>query len=496
MAVKRPKLTTTNSEATDPAFIKWVIETYADDFNGYRVDILGMKDEPWQNVVGSDLMNFRRVAVQAGHGIGKTGFAAAAIHWFLGTRPHPAINATANTETQLSTKLWRELAKVNRDARNRDWFEWSATKFSLAGDPTAFAVAIPWNESNPEAFAGTHEEHVLGVFDEASAIPPVIWTTFSGAMSTDGARWLAIGNPTQNSGHFYEACNGRFRWRREGDELLGRWKAHTIGSPDSSLVSRAWVEEQRHSLGEDSDEFRVRVLGQPPRLAPGQFISHELVESAIERKVQIFDRWPLVLGVDVARQGGDRSAIVARRGNVILDRIHVFQNLTLKQLAHKVADEINYYREEFGLETGGVFIEGGGSLGWGVIEELWELGYPMVQDVNPGAGSSEPERFVNKRCEMWGYFAEWFESRRVHIPRSQALLDDIVAIKRKPDAAMKLRLISKDEIRSAGGRSPDVGDAAALTFAAPVSLRPVEQVDRYRRGDSPSQDDPLAWMAG
>jgi hypothetical protein len=496
MAVRKPKLATIKDETTHPDFIRWVIETYAEDFNGYRVDILGMKDEPWQNVVGSDLMAFRRVAVQAGHGIGKTGFAAAAIHWFLATRPHPAINATANTETQLSTKLWREIAKLNQRARNRSWFEWSATKFSLAGDPTAFAVAIPWNENNPEAFAGTHEDHVLGVFDEASGIPSIIWTTFSGAMSTDGARWLAIGNPTQNQGYFYEACNGRFRWRREGDELLGRWKAHTIGSPDSSLVSRAWIEEQRHSLGEDSDEYRVRVQGLPPRQAEGQFISHDLVDHAMSNTVPIFDRWPLVLGVDVARQGADRSVIVPRRGNVVSDRIHIHQGLTLKQLAHKVADEITFYREEHGLDVAAVFIEGGGSIGWGVIEELWELGYEQVQDVNPGARSSEPERFVNKRCEMWGLMREWLETRRVRLPRLQVLLDDLVGVRQKPDAALRLRLESKDEMRGRHVRSPDVGDALALTFAAPVALRAVQQLDKYGRSRTSSGGNDLDWMAG
>lgn len=496
MALKKPKLSTIRDETTHPDFIRWVIETYAEDFNGYRVDILGMKDEPWQNVVGSDLMAYRRVAVQAGHGIGKTGFAAAAIHWFLATKPQPAINATANTETQLSTKLWREVAKLNQRARNRSWFEWSATKFSLAGDPTAFAVAIPWNESNPEAFAGTHEEHVLGVFDEASGIPAVIWNTFSGAMSTDGARWLAIGNPTQNTGYFHEACNGRYRWRREGDELLGRWKAHTIGSADSSLVARSWLEEMRTSLGDDSDEYRVRVLGRPPRQAEGQFISHELVEHAMNNTVALFDRWPLVLGVDVARQGQDRSVILPRRGNIVSNRIHTFQGLTLKQLAHKVAEEIAFYREEMGVEVAGVFIEGGGSIGWGVIEELWELGYEQVQDVNPGSRSSEPDRFANKRCEMWGLMREWLETRAVRLPRSQALLDDLIGVKQKADAAMLLRLESKDEMRRRGIRSPDVGDALALTFAAPVSLRPVQQVDKYGHTKTRSQGNDLDWMAG
>lgn len=480
------------SDATHPDFVRWLVSTYADDFNGYRYDILGLKPAEWQDRVGDDLMQYRRVAVQSGHGIGKTTFGAAAIHWFLATRPNPAVVATANTETQLSTKLWRELAKLNSTARNGSWFDWTATRFGLKKDNMSFAAAIPWSENNAEAFAGTHEEHVLGVFDESSGIPAVIFTTFSGAMSTQGARWLALGNPTQNTGVFYEACNGKLRWRRPGDELLGKWRAHTIASWESPFVSPAWVNEQKFVLGEDSDDFRVRVAGLPPRTAADQLIPAVDLDHAVGNdKLEIYDRWPLILGVDVARQGTDRSIICARRGGYVYDRLLKFQGLTLKSLAHKVGEEVHYYREELGLETSAIFVEGGGSIGWGVIEELWELGYNQTQDVNPGGSASEPERFVNKRCEMWGYMKEWLETRRCRLPPDPDLREELLMVRRKPDAAMRLRLEGKDEIRRRLGKSTDVADALALTFAAPVELLAPKTVDRYGQKETYSPGD---WM--
>jgi hypothetical protein len=282
-----------------PDYIRWLVETYRDDFNGYRRDILGMGDAEWQDRVGDDLVHYRRVAVAAGHGIGKTAFAAATIHWFLATRPNPAIVCTANTDTQLKTKLWRELAKINDKAKNKSWFEWKAESFSLFNLPTARAIPIPWSENNPEAFAGTHETHVLGIFDEASAIPEIIFTTFSGAMSTEGARWLILGNSTRNTGYFHDATHGKKKWRKPGDELAGKWKAHVVASYDSPFVDPAWVEEMRQSLGEDSDDYRVRVMGLPPRFSGDQYIPAGFVEQALDRDVAMFDRWPLILGVDV-----------------------------------------------------------------------------------------------------------------------------------------------------------------------------------------------------
>lgn len=480
-------------EASHPDFVSYVVTTYQDDLTGYMMDILGLRAADWQARVARDLMDYRRVSVQSGHGIGKTTFAAATIHWFLATRPHPAVVATANTESQLNTKLWRELAKINMAAQNGGWFEWTATRFGLKNDPTHFAAAIPWSENNAEAFAGTHEEHVLGVFDESSGIPPSIWTTFSGAMSTQGARWLALGNPTTNSGTFYETCNGRLRWRRPGDELLGKWKSHTVASFESPFVANSYVEEQKFVLGENSDEYRIRVLGLPPQNSEDGLLSAELIDDATDRPVPDNPRWPLILGVDVARQGKDHSCILPRRGKIVLPRIHTINNDTLSALSHRIAEEIHYYRNETPHEVQAVFIEGGGSVGWGVIEKLWELGYENVFDVNPGTKSTEPERFVNKRAEMWGYLKEWFETQEVSIPQHSQLREELLSIKRKPDAAMRLRLESKDELRRRTGKSPDIADALALTFAAPVELLPAAPVDKYDQY-RPYSDTETSWM--
>jgi hypothetical protein len=132
-----------SSPAQSPEFIRFIVETYKDDFNGYRADILGMKPAAWQDRVGTSVMENKRTIVSAGHGIGKTGLAASAIHWFAATRPRFAIVATANTEDQLKKKLWRELAKINDGAKNKDWFKWDTSTFTRFGDPTTQAIALP-----------------------------------------------------------------------------------------------------------------------------------------------------------------------------------------------------------------------------------------------------------------------------------------------------------------------------------------------------------------
>jgi hypothetical protein len=125
------------------------------------------------------------IAIASGHGAAKTAFVAWVISWFMSCRPHPQVVCTANTETQLNTKTWRELAKWHKLSANREWFDWTATSYYLKAHPETWkANAIAWSEHNTEAFAGTHEENVLVVFDEASKISDKIWEVTDGIFTT------------------------------------------------------------------------------------------------------------------------------------------------------------------------------------------------------------------------------------------------------------------------------------------------------------------------
>jgi hypothetical protein len=59
---------------------------------------------------GAGLSDAIRMAVASGHGVGKTAVIAWVVQWFLSTREFPQVVVTASTQSQLSTKTWRELA--------------------------------------------------------------------------------------------------------------------------------------------------------------------------------------------------------------------------------------------------------------------------------------------------------------------------------------------------------------------------------------------------
>ena len=95
---------------------------------------------------------------------------------------------TANTETQLRTKTWAELAKWLRDWEYRAWFEFTSMALAsrVVGHGQTWRLdLVPWSGTNAEAFAGLHNhgKRTIVVFDEASAIPDVIWDTTEGALT-------------------------------------------------------------------------------------------------------------------------------------------------------------------------------------------------------------------------------------------------------------------------------------------------------------------------
>lgn len=391
------------------------------------------------------------LAVASGHGIGKTALISWIILWFITTRDFPQIVVTAGKKDQLTSKTWRELAKWTKLAINGHWFIWTATKLEHALYPDMwYAHAIPWSKNAPENFAGTHEKHVLVLFDEASAIDDVIWEVTDGAMTTPGAMWIAFGNPTKNTGRFFD-CFNRFR---------KMWRTFQIDSRTAKKANRRLLDMWVDIYGEDSDFVRVRVRGEFPRAGDLQFISSEDVRAAIDRTAVGQDLYGKVLGVDVARHGQDQSVLCLRQGKKLLKLKKLRINDTM-QLAARVAEFINDERPD------AVFVDATG-IGWGVVDRLHQMGYTFVIGVQVGERAFRPEQFYNRRAELWYDMREWIKDGG-DLPDDKELETDLTSIEYGFDGKNRYVLESKDDMKERGLDSPDTADALALTFHSPVA---------------------------
>jgi len=407
-----------------------------------------------------------RVAVASGHGVGKSALVAWIVLWAMSTRPHLAGVVTANTRTQLETKTWRELAVWHRRAINGHWFHRTTTRFFQKDHPeTWFVAAVPWRRDRPEAFAGLHGEHVLMVYDEASAIDDAIWDVSEGALTTPGAMWCAFGNPTRNNGRFRE-CFGKFRHR---------WMTRQIDSRTARMANRALIDQWVEDYGVDSDFVRVRARGEFPRAGTQQLIATELVEAAVPAVRSASEtsgpsaEGPCILGVDVARFGDDQTVMILRQG-LCAKKPRRFRDLDTMQTASRVAELIE------SVAVDAVFVDGAG-VGGGVVDRLRQLGFRVI-DVNGGARAMDSAAYANLRSEMWGKLRTWLQSGG-RLPDDRELMEDLIGPEYGFDALNRIQLERKEHMKLRGLTSPDSGDALALTFAAPV--RPIGRVARSPR---------------
>lgn len=393
------------------------------------------------------------VGVKAGHGTGKSTGLATTDLWFLFTRKNALVPCTAPTGHQLEDILWREMrrliARMDKDLQ----------KYFLINNDRVFvpannslSVARTARPENPDALQGFHSEEILFLIDEAAGVAEPIFEVAQGALSTKSARVLMTANPTQLTGYFFNAFN-MFR---------DSWTRLTFSCLDSPLVDPAYPQRMAREYGEDSDIYRIRVLGEFPCAGLKSIIPADLVDAAIERVLPMgsVDYAPAILGVDPAWEGSDRSVVVVRKG--IWGKIlFVGRGLNGERLANVVIR----YQDEY--EAAATAIDKTG-VGASVCDFLSSMGRPF-NGISFG-GSPVDERFMNRRAEIWWLMREWFE-KDVAIDNHPDLKADLIAPEYGVNDRGKLYLESKEAMRKRGVPSPDLGDGLALTFAVEPAAR-------------------------
>ena len=188
------------------------------------------------------------------------------------------------------------------------------------------------------------------------------------------------------------------------------------------------------------------------------------------RKEQVNGSGPYVVGVDPSR-GGDRFAVVRRQGRKMFGMesyIGEQCNALAKNVAicKKILDTVDPIAKK---TPDMMFVDYG--AGADLVDRLHELGYKKrVKAVHFGSTPLNPERYTNKRNEIWQEMQLWLtdESLPVQIPDNDEMQADLCASPYSWDNKERRVLWAKDRIKKEYGFSPDYGDAAALTFAEPV----------------------------
>ena len=98
----------------------------------------------------------------------------------------------------------------------------------------------------------------------------------------------------------------------------------------------------------------------------------------------------------------------------------------------------------------------------------------MVRDVNFGSEPLDKKKYINKRAEMWGIMNEWLSNPPAQIPDDDDIEIDLCGLRYSYDSHGRMKIESKEDAKKRGIKSPDEGDALALTFAFPVRPKHIE----------------------
>lgn len=441
----------TPGKITPGGSIRFVRERFKVEPDAWQADGLNLFDDPAK----------QRLAFKACKGPGKTALLAWLIWIFIATRPYAKIGATSITEDNLNDNLWPELAKWQaRDPFLGEAFVWSKTRVSNRDEPANwFATARTWPKTadpqkQADTLAGLHADFVMFVLDESGGIPQAVMATAEAVLASGvESRIVQAGNPTHLVGPLYRACTQ--------DRHL--WHVITItGDPEnpkrSPRIKIEWAKQQIATYGRDNPWVMVNVLGEFPPAAINALLSVDEVERAMARKFRpdVYEWAQKRLGVDVARFGDDRSVIFPRQGRRAFVPV-VMRNRRTTDIAARAARGIVKWGAEMTL------VDDTGHWGHGVIDNLITGGYAATpvyfneKALNP--------RYKNRRAEMWLEMADWVKDGG-WLPNIPELIGELIT----PTYTFvggQFMLEDKAQVKETLGRSPDLADALALTFALP-----------------------------
>lgn len=420
-------------------------------------EVLKCVPDEWQCLVLEDVANgTRKISIRSGHGVGKSTVLSWIMLWYLLTRYPVKIVVTAPTSAQLYDALFAELKRWVKEMPlwAQALLEVKADRVELlASRSEAFISFRTSRAEQPEALQGIHADNVLLIVDEASGVPEQVFEAGSGSMSGHNATTLLAGNPVRSTGFFFDTHNRNNYF----------WKTYHVSCRDSSRVSQEYIDEAAATYGEESNPYRVRVLGEFPLADDDTVIGYGLVVDAELRDIRPATFQKQIWGVDVARFGTDRTVLAKRRASVI-ETVRWWRGKDTMQVAGLIKADwdvtaVNDRPVEILVDVIG--------LGAGVCDRLRELGLP-ARGINVSESPAMGERFLNLRAELWWRVREWLETRAVKLcpTEKDQLRNELSSVRYKYTSNGKIQIESKDDMRRRKVSSPDMADAVVLTFAS------------------------------
>jgi hypothetical protein len=474
--------------------------------------VLGVETlEEYQREVIRTVAANERTAVAACHDLGKSFLMARIVLWFASCFPYSKVITTAPTYNQVKNILWSEIRSAHSRAKLPLGGKLNLTDWQLSREGDWFAIGFtPKNEvqsgegqGTQSSFQGFHAPYLMVVFDEATGIPPGVWTMAEGLLTSANVKFVAIGNPTSRNSEFFRcfkspawskvnlSCFNSPNLQANGLTDMAKIEAEleTLKSmldgeaqarmaryvaPKPYLLSAKWVMASIIKWGLKHPLTVSKIFGQFPEEGDDALMPLGIIEEAQRREYEVKESDRKTIGVDVARFGSDSTVIHAMHGRKVIKKKTMSKRDTVA-----VTGEVLALERDLGGVNVIVVDETG--LGSGVVDMLNEAKRDgktkaEIRGVQFGAAvecdgpkdcdhkDCDKARYANVKAKMFGLLGDDLKRQD-----GIALLDEAIYLEELPsilygfDSKGRMVIESKDDYKKRTGRgSPDTADSLAL----------------------------------
>lgn len=412
------------------------------------------------------------------HNTGKTASAGIVALWHLLFFQDSITMFTAPQIGQLKKQVWKEISinlgrlKAGPLAWLADYVGYQSEFVYIKGYKAEwyiFAKTAPKHQ--PTNLAGNHADNYLLWGDEASGIADEIWDVALGALTHDDNRAVMTSQPTRNAGMFYETHH------KLSHRAGGVWIALTFNGEESPLVSKQSLEEQRQKYGSrDDPQYQIRVLGQFPDRSDEFLITKRQADDMyVGASIFAEHIFGYVITVDVGGGVGRDDSVIAvskvwgeaqwgdRARRVEVVDIPLCKNKDdITELFAKINECILKYPN-----ATLVVDDNGAGKGLGQLLKKNGIWYMPVYWGGACFNNDNRKEYVNKRALAYVCLKRAIESGRFKVKTKKfkvKIQDQIIKIPYTFDEHSRYKILSKDEMKRQGIKSPDLGDVFAFLF--------------------------------
>ncbi len=432
--------------------------------------MLGIDLYRWQEKVLMDCMVPGKTAMVAANEAGKTTrIAAPLVAWFFLCFPKGKCVVTSGSWTQLETQLFPSISK------NKDKFQgwtFNQTDFTTAKGGTCIGIST----DNPGRFEGHHtdgkESPLLMIVDEGKTVIDGIYQAIARCRPT---YLLIMSSSGLARGEFFNAFSKDSKF----------WRRHVITAADCPHISKQEVEQAIEKWGEHHPLIRSMIYSEFVDEADGQtvMIPLSLWNKAMSARPLERISEPIVF-LDFAA-GGDENVIYMRRGNK-MSMVAAWREKDTMSAVGRFIMHLHKLSKEVGLKKGYVFGDAGG-VGKAMCDRLGQGGWE-VHEVNNGAAANDKEHFANRSAEMWSNAKMELEKGMLILEDDPELMSQLTTRHFSFDGKFRIKLESKEDLRSRGISSPDRADGFVGALCC-QPIAPYNYVNEPAPWDEPALDE-------